>query len=390
MVIGRCDLKNALYSNSQVTLYAYELSNLEFLMKSSWIAAGVVVLTLILWMLSGLLISDEPSSDETLSSEDQPVMSVEVMLAKTSLMTRELDLQGQIEPVRQVLVKAQTHGQVEDIIVNKGARVSSDQPLIKLDEGGRRNTQAEVKAAVKTARSEQQAAQTLQRQRLQSKLQLEQADAALEAALARLASVELDIEYTTVRAPFDGVINALPVALGALIERGDVIAELIDDSTFKVSAHVAQQVLSQLRVGQKVSVSLITGESLSGTISFIGSAAEPQTRSFIVEALVQNPSNSIAAGVSATLSIPVEEVEATFITPSALSLGDNGTLGVKVLDDNDRVLFTPIELVSTTLDGAWVTGIPNQSRVVTLGQGFVNVGEKVRAQLAGETSDQLD
>ena len=312
------------------------------------------------------------------------------MLAKTSLMTRELDLQGQIEPVRQVLVKAQTHGQVEDIIVNKGARVSSDQPLIKLDEGGRRNTQAEVKAAVKTARSEQEAAQTLQRQRLQSKLQLEQADAALEAALARLASVELDIEYTTVRAPFDGVINALPVALGALIERGDVIAELIDDSTFKVSAHVAQQVLSQLRVGQKVSVSLITGESLSGTISFIGSAAEPQTRSFIVEALVQNPSNSIAAGVSATLSIPVEEVEATFITPSALSLGDNGTLGVKVLDDNDRVLFTPIELVSTTLDGAWVTGIPNQSRVVTLGQGFVNVGEKVRAQLAGETSDQLD
>ena len=312
------------------------------------------------------------------------------MLAKTSLMTRELDLQGQIEPVRQVLVKAQTHGQVEDIIVNKGARVSSDQPLIKLDEGGRRNTQAEVKAAVKTARSEQQAAQTLQRQRLQSKLQLEQADAALEAALARLASVELDIEYTTVRAPFDGVINALPVALGALIERGDVIAELIDDSTFKVSAHVAQQVLSQLRVGQKVSVSLITGESLSGTISFIGSAAEPQTRSFIVEALVQNPSNSIAAGVSATLSIPVEEVEATFITPSALSLGDNGTLGVKVLDDNDRVLFIPIELVSTTLDGAWVTGISNQSRVVTLGQGFVNVGEKVRAQLAGETSDPLD
>ena len=105
---------------------------------------------------------------------------------------------------------------------------------------------------------------------------------------------------------------------------------------------------------------------------------------------MQNPSNSIAAGVSATLSIPVEEVEATFITPSALSLGDNGTLGVKVLDDNDRVLFTPIELVSTTLDGAWVTGIPNQSRVVTLGQGFVNVGEKVRAQLAGETSDPLD
>jgi len=86
--------------------------------------------------------------------------------------------------------------------------------------------------------------------------------------------------------------------------------------------------------------------------------------------------------VSATLSIPVQEVEATFITPSSLSLGSDGELGVKAVDENNQVTFLPVTPISTTLDGAWVTGIANNTRLITLGQGFVNVGEEVRTTIA--------
>jgi len=48
------------------------------------------------------------------------------------------------------------------------------------------------------------------------------------------------------------------------------------------------------------------------------------------------------------------------------------------------VEFRPIKLVSTTLDGAWVTGIEEGSRVITLGQGFVNTGEIVEPHTADE------
>jgi multidrug efflux system membrane fusion protein len=326
-------------------------------------------------MASGLFIED--SSEETADATTESLMRVEVSALGVETMDREISLQGQLEPAQHLLLKAKTSGSLEKLLINKGERASLGQPLLALDVGGRENTLTEAQARVKTASSEYEAAKSLRKQRLQSQLQLEQAEAGFESALARLAAVELDISNTTVTAPFSGIVNDLPKDIGSLVERGDVVAELIDDSYFNVSAYASQQSLSNLKVGQSVSVELITGENLNGKLTYISSIADAQTRSFKVEARVWNTTGAIAAGVSASLYIPVEQVEATFISPSALSLGESGELGVKAVDDEDKVEFLPIKLVSTSLDGAWVSGIPGNTRVITMGQGFVNVGEVV-------------
>ena len=351
------------------------------MIMKSWMTTAVLIVILTLWMLSGLLEGNERSSEQTDNeAAESNIMLVEATAAVTSTMARKVELQGQLEPARHLFLKAQTSGAVEEIFARKGVRVSVGEALMQLDRGGRTNTLAEANALVKTARSEQAAAKALREQRLQSRLQLEQADAALEAAMARLASITLDINNTTITAPFDAVINDIPVSTGELIERGNVVAELIDDSSFKVTARAAQQVLSQLSIGQVVSVSLITGETLQGSLTYISSIADPRSRTFVVEASVENPGSTIASGVSASMQIPVEQVKATFISPSAMSLGVDGELGVKALNDQDRVEFLPITLISTTLDGAWVSGIPDGQRVITLGQGFVNVGELAKSQ----------
>ncbi|MGQ7843148.1 efflux RND transporter periplasmic adaptor subunit [Granulosicoccus sp. 3-233] len=354
-------------------------------MKKSWLAAGTLVIVLSLWMATGLLQSEDSSvADET---KPDPLMTVEIETVELQEMARKISLQGELEPARYLQVKAETSGRVEQLLVRKGVQVSSGDALVQLDPGSRLNTLAEASARVKSARSEQEAAETLRRQRLQSKVQTEQAEAALESALAQLHNIELDISRTTIAAPFDALVNDLPVERGELIERGDVIAELVDNSAFDVTAQAAQQAVSSLLIGQDVSVDLITGESLPGKLTYISSIADPQTRSFRVEARVENPKAALAAGISATLTIPVEQIEAAFITPSALSLGDDGELGIKAVDADNRVYFLPIELVSTSLDGAWVSGIPAQTRIITLGQGFVALGEEVQTRLA-QAQDQ--
>lgn len=354
-------------------------------MNKSWLAAGTVVIVLSLWMASGLLNPDD--SETVKKSKTDPVMLVEVQRVGVEIMDREISLQGQLEPVQYLLLKAETSGKVQSLPVSKGDRVGTGTTIVQLDQGNRQNLLAEANARVKSARSEQEAAEALRRQRLQSKVQTEQAEAVLESALAQLRSIELDIDYTAIKAPFAGIINDLPVDQGALVERGDVIAELIDDSAFDVTARASQQALATLEVGQVVSIHLITGETLSGALTFISSIADSQTRTFLVEARVKNTSNATTAGVSASMTIPVEQVEASFISPSTLSLGDDGELGVKAVDDDNRVLFLPIKLVSTSIDGAWVSGIPPDSRIITMGQGFVSVGEQVKAQTAA-TEDQ--
>lgn len=361
-------------------LYSNSLMDNEYRLNTSWKAASFVVVVLAVWMLSGLLNPENTPLDNTASIDPAELMLVQIETTQSSVMSRELRLQGQLAAIRDVTVRAQTNGIVEKIITKKGARVRTDDTLVKLDEADRGNLLNEALAAVKSARSEQAAALSLRRQRLQSEVQLQQTEAVLESALATLASVELDIGYTSIRAPFAGVVNTLPVEHGTLVERGDVIAQIVDDSAFKAHAMVSQQSLSQLFVGQSVSVKLITGENLQGSLSFISSIADPGTRSFAIEALIDNSDNTIAAGISATFAIPTEQVDATFITPSSLSLGSDGTLGVKALDDDNRVAFLAIEIVSTTVDGAWVTGIPTDTRLITLGQGFVNAGEQVRTQ----------
>jgi len=345
------------------------------ILKTSWLAAGAVIIALCLWMASGWFVKESPT--ESAEDTSASLMRVEVSALNVETMDREISLQGQLEPAQHLFLKAQTSGSLESFLIDKGDRINAGQPILTLNLGGRENTLAEAQAQVKTARSQQEAAKTLRRQRLQSQLQLEQSEASLETALARLAAVELDISYTKVTAPFSGVINDLPIDIGSLVERGDVVAELIDDSSFNVSAYASQQSLANLKVGQSLTVKLITGENLDGKLTYISSIADSQTRSFKVEAKVRNISSSIAAGVSASMYIPVEQVGATFISPSTLSLGENGELGVKAIDSDDKVEFLPIELVSTSLDGAWVSGIPAQTRVITMGQGFVNVGEVV-------------
>jgi multidrug efflux system membrane fusion protein len=352
--------------------------------KTSWLAAGAVIIALSLWMASGLFFKDSPT--ESVEETSAALMRVEVQALSVESMDREISLQGQLEPAQHLFLKAKTSGSLTRFLVEKGERITLGQPLLSLDVGGRANILTEAQARVKMARSEQEAAQSLRKQRLQSQLQLEQAEASLESALARLAAVELDISNTTVTAPFSGVVNDLPIDIGSLVERGDVVAELIDDRSFHVSAYASQQSLSNLKVGQSVSVELITGENLNGKLTYISSIADMQTRSFKIEARVWNTSGSIAAGVSASMYIPVEQVDATFISPSALSLGDNGELGVKAVDAEDKVKFLPIELVSTSLDGAWVSGIPGSTRVITRGQGFVNIGEIVDPVLATKTT----
>jgi len=187
----------------------------------------------------------------------------------------------------------------------------------------------------------------------------------------------LKIKQTEILAPFDGVLNDLMVEEGELIERGMRVADIVDDSGFKVAATAAQQVVQQIKPGQSVVARLITGEELPGKITYLSSIADPTTRSFVVEAEVENSNQTLAAGVSATLVVPVESVAAAMISPSAIALGLDGEIGVKTIDQDNMVEFHPVDIISTTSDGAWVTGIPENSLVIMLGQGFVNPGDEV-------------
>lgn len=372
-------------------------------MKTSYIAAGLLVLALGLWMASGAFSSDDAASEaagdqnttgeqnSASGSDTTPLakpIKVEYIDVQLEPRSRDIILQGQLEPRRHLQMRAETSSIVETISIEKGARVNKGDTIVSLSLDGRETDLMEAQAQLQTARSQQKAAASLRQKGLQSQVQLEQTQAQLASARAQLSRIQRDIENTKIIAPFGGLVNAVPVEVGEMVDRGAVVAELVDNSRFIVTAQVAQQLLSQLTLNADIDVKLITGDTLPGKLTYISSVADAASRSFSVEAEVDNVDGKYAAGVSASLVVPIEKVEAIFITPSALSLGDDGGLGVKIIDENDEVVFTPIDLVSSTLEGAWVTGIPDNSKVITLGQGFVKPGQKVEPVKAATASEE--
>ncbi|MEN8918601.1 MAG: HlyD family efflux transporter periplasmic adaptor subunit, partial [Octadecabacter sp.] len=160
---------------------------------------------------------------------------------------------------------------------------------------------------------------------------------------------------------------------------------LVDITPLTVAIQVPQQSLTRLSVGQPATVRFITGEERTGTVTFVGTSAAAETRTFLAEVEVENDDGAIPAGISAEVIIPTGEATAHFLSPSIVSLSTEGDLGVKTVNSDDIVEFYPIQIVKAQIDGIWVTGLPDSVDIITVGQGFVNATETV-APSAGEQS----
>jgi len=122
---------------------------------------------------------------------------------------------------------------------------------------------------------------------------------------------------------------------------------------------------------------MVTGEVVNSKLSFVSKSATPSTRSFRIEAKVNNPKGVIRDGITGTLKISTNKILATKIPSSILILSDAGILGIRAVTDNDVVEFLPIQIIEDTQDGIWVTGIPNLAQIIVRGQSYVENGQEV-------------
>ena len=109
-------------------------------------------------------------------------------------------------------------------------------------------------------------------------------------------------------------------------------------------------------------------------MTFLSRSADPTTRTFRVELTVPNPDLSLRDGQTAEILIEAQGVTAHLLAASTLTLDDDGTLGVRTIDADSAALFHPVTVLRDTIDGVYVTGLPEQVDVITVGQEFVTDG----------------
>lgn len=339
---------------------------------------GALLLTLlfVLWLLLGNHYQSQTEAPATEVSEVQASFSVQTRLSAASLFPARLKLQGQLSAWHEVEVKAQVSGKVEQLLVQQGQTVAKDTPLLQLSDEGRQSRLQQAEALLNLRQSELRSAKALQQRQFVSETELARLTNELRLAEAALTEAKLALTQQTPVAPFAGVIGRRLVEPGALVQPGQSLFQLLEIVRLKASAQVPQQQVAALTPGQPVTITLLDGRSFSGELSFVSPAADSQTRSYYIEASMPNPDLLPLAGASASLSIELAAQPAHAVSPALLKLDPQGRLGLYTVEQGS-VAFYPVQLLSADNNLAWVSGLPEQVELITLGAGFVEVGQPV-------------
>ena len=187
--------------------------------------------------------------------------------------------------------------------------------------------------------------------------------------------------YPKIVAPFSGYLETLRVDEGDYLNTGAVCASLIDPDPMLLVADIAEKDIAEIELGSEASAKLISGKMIYGKVSFIASSADKNTRTFRVEISVNNKDRTIRDGVSAEIFIKGRQVPSHIISPAILSLNEQGKLGIRTVDDQNKVTFQEIQILEDTNNGMWVSGLEEKVRIITLGQEYVFQGQVVNVKV---------
>lgn len=342
---------------------------------SGWVAGGLTVV-LIAWMGSGFVFPSEEPEPEA-RSEGRRAATVAVRMSTAEEVTQFFVAEGQALPDRETMIRAETSGEIEGLSVRKGQVLDAGIEIARIAPAERSAQLAQAEAEIERATREVENSVSLLERGVATQDRVTDARAALAAAEAQLATVEQGLDNTVIRAPFPGLLDDLTIDPGEYVQAGAEVGRIIDTDPLTIRVQVPQQAVSGIRAGQAATVNFITGESREGTIAYVSGSADPQTRTFRAEVEVPNPDGTIPAGVSAQIRVPIGTADAHFVSPAILALGTDGTLGIKTLEQGNVVAFTPVDIVRAQTDGIWVSGLPQEATIITIGQGFVSAGETV-------------
>ncbi len=340
--------------------------------------AGAIALVVAIWVTTGVLGSHATPKDADGGTTTSGIPRVAVSTLVASERNATINVRGRTQAKNEVDVRAEVEGVVQAIHFDKGDRVRKGQTLCEIKNNDRGAKVAQAAALVAQTQKELQVAQDLYSQGFRSKTQLAQAQAAYAQAQAGLSTMNVALENTHIKAPFDGIVDDRYVAVGDYMRPGDKCEMVIAPEPFLAVGTVSEQEVGQIGLGDGAIVDLVTGESVKGTISFVADRADQMTRAFRIEIQLPNPDAKLRDGVSVDIHIAVKKIKAQHISPGILVLDDSGRVGVRAVIAS-TVQFIPVSVVSDGPDGMWVAGLPDRVNVITVGQEFVNNGQHVDA-----------
>jgi membrane fusion protein, multidrug efflux system len=283
---------------------------------------------------------------------------------------------SQIRSVRNIEIRAQEKGFLQNIYVDEGQYVKAGQLLFRIMPKMYEAEVLKAEAETKAAEIELQNATALADKNVVSKNEQAMAQAKLDQAKAEMQLAKLHLSFTEIRAPFDGTIDRLPKKLGSLIDEGELLTSLSDNSEmfayFNVSEpeYLEYQANTKGQVNHnKVNLLLANNRPLQykGVVETIESEFDNETGNIAFRAKFPNPDKLLKHGETGKvlMTIPVSKA---LIIPQKATYELQDKKFVFVIDKNNVVKSRNIT-VSGELPDLYVVsgGLSDDERILLEG-----------------------
>lgn len=328
-----------------------------------------------------------------------PVMEIK----KTSAILNTKSV-AKIEAVKNVEIRSRIKGYVVEILVDEGVEVHKGQALFKLNSPEYTAEYTKTEATLKKTMAEQKAAK-LEVDRIKmlvdknivapselelSRSRFEVAQSSVAEANAILKNAKAFLSYTTIVAPFDGVINRIPLKVGSLINEGELITSISDISAvfayFNVSESDYLKYLRAKHTGDSlpdednVTLFLADGSEYKykGKIETIASEIDGATGAISFRARFANPQKLVKHGASGTISLKTT-LESVILVPQKSIIEIQDKNFVFVLDKNNTVSMRSIVL-GQRINGDFIvqSGLTEKERIVVEGVSVIKAGDQIK------------
>ncbi|TYQ00087.1 RND family efflux transporter MFP subunit [Tenacibaculum adriaticum] len=267
---------------------------------------------------------------------NKKVSLITTIAAKENQFVHYLELQGNVQTKKNVLVYPEMAGQLVSIFVKEGQQVTKGQALARIDDGGMSNQLAQLEANSALAKTTYERQKRLWEQKIGSEIQFLQAKTSYEAQTNAVSNLRKTIAKYTIRAPFTGIIDDVIKEQGTVVAPGpgSEIFRIVNLGDMYIETDVPENYITSVKKGKTVEVDFpILGKKINSEVRQAGNFINPANRTFKVEISVPNKDRSIKPNLTAKLKInDYTNPNAILIPQSIISENANGEQYVYMVD----------------------------------------------------------
>jgi len=283
------------------------------------------------------LLDDEISKLDTIKK----IPLITTFKAKEEVFNHYLELQGNVDTKNLLTITPEYNGILSRIYVKEGQRVNKGQVLAKIDDGGlsQQLTQLQIQAELAKTTFERQA--RLWKQNIGSEIQYLQSKSNYEAQQQAVNQLQVQLDKTTVRAPFSGTIDDVISEQGTVVAAGQTpLMLLVNLKDMYIETDVPESHITSVTKNKNVIVELpVLGKTIETKIRQAGSYINPANRTFKIEVAVPNKDKSIKPNLTAKLKINDYSNSKAFLIPqSIISENAEGQQFIYVVKDRNEKL----------------------------------------------------